>query len=30
MPGGGDVPLLKPLDPGGHFQPDGRSGRYSG
>jgi hypothetical protein len=25
----GDVSLLKLLDPGGHFHPDRRSGRYS-
>jgi hypothetical protein len=30
MPNGGDVSLLKLLDPGGYFRPDGRSGRYSG
>jgi len=29
MPNGGDVPPAKLLDPGGHFRPDGRSGRYS-
>jgi hypothetical protein len=29
MPNGGDVSLLKLLDPTGYFQPNGRSGRYS-
>jgi hypothetical protein len=29
MPNGGNVSLLKLLDPGGHFGPDGRTGRHS-